>query len=171
MKSGLNIGLVVTLGSLLFFTSFANAANTTCVDGQGKELPVNNAQIVTWKHTTQNQFAARGHAAGVITKLYPDHNGHTHFEITMSGTANETLEVIYNQSFGSLPALAPGMNVDTCGDYITSTAPASGYVASPDGAIIHWIHQSDSPKHPSGYVEINSNVFGYGPGHGGGMPL
>ena len=171
MKSKLNVGLVAGLGSLLFFSWAANAGNLDCVDGKGQPLPVNNAQIVVWKHSTPNQFLARGHAAGTITKLYPDHNGHTHFEITLSQTANETLEVIYNQSFGSLPALAPGMAVDTCGDYITSTAAANGYQASPDGAIIHWIHQSDSANHPSGYVEINNNVFGAGHGHGGGAPL
>ncbi len=165
MNSALGLVMVALVGLSSVFASASPMA--PCLDAQGKSLPVNNAQIVTWKHSTPNQFMARAHAAGVIAKIYDDRNGHDHFQIILSQTANETLEVVYNQSFGSLPALAPGMKVDTCGDYITASAAANGYQPSPDGAIIHWVHQSDSRNHASGYVEINNNLFGHSPGRGG----
>ncbi len=131
----------------------------------GQVLPINNAQILDWKTTTQNQFLARGHIKGVLAHMYPDRNGHTHMEVLLDSTPGHGIEVVYNQSFGPLPTLAPGMTIESCGDYITSNAPTAKYPASPDGAILHWVHRSGG-GHESGYVAVNGVVYGTGNGTG-----
>jgi hypothetical protein len=79
--------------------------------------------------------------------------------------------VIYNEQFGAVPATRAGDQFEACGDYITSNAPSGQYPASPDGAIVHWIHQSPNPKsHDSGYLIVNGvvcgqNAAGAGPKH------
>jgi hypothetical protein len=132
---------------------------------QGQVLPINNAQVLQWKTTTQNQFQARGHIKGVLSHMYPDHSGHTHMEVLLDSNPRHGIEVIYNQSFGALPTLAPGMTIESCGDYITSNAPTGKYPASPDGAILHWVHRSGG-RHESGYVSVNGAVYGTGSGQG-----
>jgi hypothetical protein len=131
-----------------------------CLDNQGQVLPIDNAQVLEWKSSTQNQFRARAHVRGTLVKLYHDKNNHKHFGIQIGDNEGETLEVIYEKSFGPLPDLAPGMIVEACGDYITSSQATSQYPRSPDDAIIHWIHRSNSPHHPSGFVAINDVAFG-----------
>lgn len=134
---------------------------------QGQALPISNQQVIAWKHSTANQFLARAHVVGTLTRLYPDHSGHTHFEIQLAPTPDGTLEIVYNQSFGALPALSPGMTVEACGDYITSIAQSGPYPASPDGAILHWVHRNPSGQgHDSGFLVINGAVCGQGNGSG-----
>ena len=164
MKKTLRMLGVLVLG-LQLLNSQALARNAPdamppCLDERGNTLGVDNADAVLWKTTTPNQTLKRGHIAGIISKLYPDHNGHTHFEAKLGPSANETIEVIYNMSFGQINGLSVGQTVEACGDYITSTAPAGGYVASPDGAIIHWIHMNPGRGHESGFLMIEGTVFG-----------
>ncbi len=136
-------------------------AQVQCVD-HGKNLDIINEQVLIWKEQTPNQFLARARVKGLLTKNYGRRNGHEHFQIQLGKDFNSTLEVIYNEDFGALPELVPGASVEACGDYITSDAPTSQYPASPDGAIIHWVHRSNNEKkHNSGYVIINGKVFGY----------
>jgi hypothetical protein len=145
--------------SLLFsFSALATEALPNCMVGN-KILLVNNAQISNWKRTTANQFLGRGHVRGRLSRVYPAKNRHAHFQIEFAGAARDTLEIVYNLDFGPLPQLAVGMEVEACGDYITSNAPTSKYPASPDGAIIHWVHRTTG-KHPSGYVALDGRVFG-----------
>lgn len=150
------------LGVFLGFFLALNAAATDAVPlckAAGKNIPVNNSQVIQWKSTTQNQFLGRGHVQGRLTGVYPDRNNHAHFQIELSPA--ETLEVVFSYDFGKLPKLALGMDVEACGDYITSNAPTSQYPASPDGAIIHWIHKN--PKnggHESGYLVLDGSVYG-----------
>ncbi len=133
---------------------------------KGVNLQINNAQVIQWKSSTQNQFLARAHVKGSLTRIYPDHSGHHHFEIQLDNNAQDTLEVVYNEGFGATPAVRVGDMVEACGDYITSDAPTSQYPASPDGAIIHWIHNSPNPaSHPSGFLMINGVLYGQGPGN------
>jgi hypothetical protein len=137
-----------------------------CLD-RGQALPVENQQVMTWKHSTANQFLARARVTGTITRLFPDRNGHNHFEIQIAPTSDGTLEIVYNQSFGALPALSPGMSVEACGDYITSIAQSGSYPPSPDGAILHWIHRNPSGRgHASGYLIINGALYGQENGSG-----
>jgi hypothetical protein len=135
-------------------------------------LAVNNAEVIQWKQTTQNQFHSRAHVLGTLTKVFADHSGHHHMEVKIGNGAGDDVEVIYNEAFGAMPALAPGMTVEACGDYITSNAPSGQYPASPDGAIVHWVHKSNNANHPSGYVVIDGvvcgqNAAGAGPKPGG----
>ncbi len=140
-----------------------------CMD-KAKVLPIDNNQVIQWKASTPNTYLARAHVNGPVTRQYPDHSGHTHFEISIGKTAQDTLEVIYNDEFGALPAIRVGMNVEACGDYITSTAQSGPYPPSPDGAIIHWIHKNPRGHgHDSGFIAIDNVLYGQGngnPNHG-----
>ena len=114
-----------------------------------------------WKHNTPNAYLQRARVTGPLRVVYPPRNGHDHFVITI-GNSNEQLEVVYNNEFGKLPPLREGMQVEACGDYITSTAQTGPYPPSPVGAIIHWIHRN--PKgtgHDSGYVALDGVLFGW----------
>lgn len=152
--------------SVLFLFLLAISAQAAglpdCLDNKKMPLPVINAQVLNWKKSTKNLFTARAHITGTVIRLYPDRNNHNHFQIQMGKAADETLEVVYSQDFGALPPVRVGMNVEACGDYITSIAAAQ-YPASPDGAIIHWIHKNPSKKgHPSGYLAIDGVLYGQG---------
>ena len=137
--------------------------------GDPGALQINNDEVLNWKSRTQNQFHARGHVRGELVKIYPDRNGHEHFSIRIGVTEAETIEVVYNQAFGAMPEPELGMSVEVCGDYITSTAPSPGpngqtYPASPDGAIIHWIHGAPQRSgHHSGWLYMNGVLVGYRP--------
>ena len=141
-----------------------------CLSG-GQELNVNNAAVLQWKTSTQNQYRNRGHIQGVLVRDFPDHSGHHHYEVQIGGNPKDLIEVIYNEQFGPVPAAQPGAQFEACGDYITSTAQSGPYPASPDGAIIHWIHKSPNlKKHDSGYLIVNGvvcgqNSAGAGPKH------
>jgi hypothetical protein len=134
--------------------------------GEPGTLTVNNDEVARWKHSTANQFHARTHVAGPITQIYPDRNGHEHFAIDLGH--GETLEVVYNQDFGSVPATRVGMMVEACGDYITSTGSSADpngkiYPASPDGAIVHWVHFAPRRSgHHSGYLVVDGALTGQG---------
>ena len=145
---------------------YATLAAPSCLDLKAREVTAKNEQVLKWKSTTQNQFLSRAHVSGIIENIYPSRNGHDHFQIRIGPNAGETLEMVYNQSFGGLGSLVPGTSVEACGDYITSNAPTQNYEASPDGAILHWIHRSQNPsRHPSGYLILNGTLYGQGPGH------
>ena len=155
---------------ILLISNLSMAQGVTappCLDDSGKPIAINNAQVLQWKTTTNNQFLARAHVQGVVMDIYPDHSGHNHFAIDLTSNPKDGLEVIYNESFGALPAIRVGMMIEACGDYITSDQATSQYPASPQGAIIHWIHRNPSSQgHKSGYVMINGVLYGQGNGNG-----
>lgn len=128
-----------------------------CLTLGNRILPVNNAQVEKYKQSTPNLFLARAHVLGNITKVYPNKNGHNHFQVTLDDAT--TIEVIYNTEFGPLPELIPGTNIEACGDYITSNQDTDQYPASPDGAILHWVHKS-TRVHLSGYLRFNGHYYG-----------
>lgn len=152
--------------SLSFSTGVAFAQTPNCLGQQGQVLAVNDNQVITYKSSTPNQFLARAHIQGILEHAYADKTGHNHFEVKIGPRPQDNIEVVYNQSFGPLPTLAPGMTIEACGDYITSNAPTSRYPASPDGAIIHWVHRSTG-GHAGGYVVVNGVLCGEGSGNGG----
>ncbi len=163
----IGVGLV-SLG--MFLGNLALADNMPACMAAGQSLAVNNAQVINWKNTTQNQFHSRGHVQGKLLKVYPDHSGHHHFEVQIGSNQSDTIEVIYNEAFGAIPTIAAGVDVEACGDYITSNKPAGAYPASPDGAILHWVHQAPNSGHESGYVAINGVVYGQDAGHAAPKP-
>jgi hypothetical protein len=127
----------------------------------GRELPVNNAQVLHWKRTTDNQFRERAHVSGRIVQVFSDRNGHDHFEIQIGKRDEDVIEVIYNQDFGRLPEPAIGMEVEACGDYITSTAQSGPYPPSPSGAIIHWLHMNPKGRgHEPGFLMMDGILYG-----------
>jgi hypothetical protein len=150
----------VFIGLVFAASAFATEATPPCLGG-GKQLTVMNEKVHTWKTTTVNQFLARARVHGTLSKVYPEKNRHAHFEIEFDGGVSDTLEVVYSLDFGKLPKLAIGMEIEACGDYITSNAATSQYPASPDGAIIHWIHRNPKRKgHESGYLMIDGRAYG-----------
>jgi hypothetical protein len=166
----LEIKTVVLLSFLLVATAAKAASAPDCVD-RGVALPIINDQVLHWKTSTPNQFMARARVAGPVTKVYPDHSGHHHFEIQLGAGPADFLEVIFNEAFGAVPAIHAGMQIEACGDYITSTAQSGPYPRSPDDAIIHWVHASPNPtRHPSGYLVIDGVLYGQDTGHAGPKP-
>jgi hypothetical protein len=131
-----------------------------CLDNNHQSMDYNNSQVINWEHSTKDQFHARGFVQGAITKLYRNQTGHTHFAISLGN--GEGIEVIYNDEFGKLPNLQPGMNVIACGDYIT--VGPNAHLPSPMPAIIHWVHLNpgdrDGGRHPSGFLVINNTAYG-----------
>lgn len=124
-------------------------------------LPIDNAQVLAWKTSTANQYLTRGHIQGKLVSAYPDRNGHHHWKVQIGPEATDTVEVVYQIQFGPTPDVHPGQSIEACGDYITSTAPGGGYDASPDGALIHWVHCNPSGHgHDSGYIAIDNNAYG-----------
>ncbi|NDG86040.1 MAG: hypothetical protein EBX52_13505 [Proteobacteria bacterium] len=143
------------------YTVSSAIAAPPCLDANGSEVRAGNQQVLQWKTSTPNQFLSRAHVAGVIENIYPVRNGHYHFQIKIGPGLQDTIELIYNISFGTIPRLVPGSRAEACGDYITSIAPTQNYEPSPDGAIVHWIHRSPNPaRHASGYLEIDGTLYG-----------
>lgn len=145
---------------LCFFTLTAQAESPLCM-AKGQPLPINNEQVLNWKFNSKNAYKNRGNVEGILGKVYKDKTGHRHFQVILGENPRETIEIIYNQSFGKIPteALTPGSRVQACGDYITAKASNGKYRASPDGAIIHWVHKSTS-YHDHGFVMIDDVLYG-----------
>lgn len=151
---------IATIALLIFsFNLFASSEKPACLS-KGKEIKINNEEVLNWKANTKNQFHSRGHVEGTLLYNYPDRSGHYHYQVQIGENNKDTIEIIYNKSFGKISQPALGSRFEACGDYITSNAPGGGYPASPDGAIIHWVHKSNSKSHDSGYVVINGVVYG-----------
>ena len=154
-----NISVIALLATFLTF-GIAQAEQVECLSG-GQSLGVNNNSVLNWKVSTNNQYRNRAHIVGTLLKQYPDKNGHDHFEIQIGAQAQQTIEVIYNEDFGTIPQVQPGAKFEACGDYITSNAQSGAYPASPDGAIVHWVHLSpELGRHDSGFLIINGELYG-----------
>lgn len=153
---GINMKFVALFGILMASACFADTA-PPCLDFNGNVLPQMDQTVINWKETTNNQWKSRAHVTGTVDQIFPDATGHHHFEISMGPDAQDTLEVIYNEGFGATPQIQVGDQIEACGDYVTAY---SGQGASPSGALIHWIHQSDTPKHPDGYLMVNGVLYG-----------
>jgi hypothetical protein len=143
------------------FSVAAWGAAPPCMSG-GRELGLDNNQALSLKKTAPLGQTLRAHVAGQVTRVFSDHSNHAHFEIMIGNAATDTLEVVYSEDFGALPDPSIGAQVETCGDFINSNAPFKSYPASPSGAIIHWVHRSDSASHDSGYVMLDNVVYGNG---------
>jgi hypothetical protein len=148
--------------ALLAFGLQAQAALPQCWSNRTKTvLPVDNQQVLRWKKETKNQFKDRARVAGKVRKIVLDRPTHTQFEVVLGEGPGESIELIYNKSFGALPPIQSGMNVDACGDYITTRG---GRRPSPMGAILHWVHfnpgDRDGGKHEGGYLAIDGVVYG-----------
>ena len=156
-------------GLLMFFLgiqvaeAYPAAAIPPCVDDMSRPLAINNPYVLRLRESTQDQHKDRGFVQGVVTNIYPDRTGHNHFALNLDAHPAGDIEIIYNQEFGRLPQIVPGMTVVACGDYITA-GPRSR-LPSPMGAIIHWVHYNpgdrDGGRHPHGFLYINGQLYGY----------
>jgi hypothetical protein len=96
-----------------------------------------------------------------VVAVYSDKTGHDHFAAQIGKEKGDIIELIYNQDFGVLPDVQPGMKVQACGDYITATAQSGPYPPSPAGAIIHWLHMNPRGRgHDDGFLAINGRLYG-----------
>lgn len=163
------MSLAVAAGA--FLIAFAACADVPpCMDQNLNAMPINNEIVLKWKESTPNNFVRRAHIKGIVipNDAVSDRNSHSHFVIAILGTTQSgPIEVVYSDQFGLLPAIHEGMQVEACGDYITSTGrggPDNEFPPSPVGAIIHWLHKSWQPldRHPSGFLAIDGVVYGYG---------
>jgi hypothetical protein len=159
--------------------SFANegAASAPSYDAVEKTLPIcrdkmktpfrsNNAEVLKWKTSTRNQWQDRGYIIGKLVKVLQQRSSHTHLEVDISengsSDAADHIEIIYNREFGDFQNPVAGQVVAACGDFINSFERAGNYPASPVGAIIHWVHASNTPnKHSHGFVSINGKLYGF----------
>lgn len=142
----------------------SQSSTPDCISGSSA-MPIDNQAVLNLKTSTPNQFLARAHISGTVGQVYADEHGHNHFELLIGSGPTDSIEVIYNISFGNLPTIQTGMSVEACGDFINSDAATSQYPASPDNAIIHWVHRN--PKghgHASGFLDINGQLYGQGSG-------
>ncbi len=136
-------------------------APPVCLDEQNHELTYNNDVVVRWVKTTRNQYRARAHINGTVVKLYARQGSHEHISVQIGTNVTEVIEIIYNTAFGRVERdIEVGSSVQACGDYITSNAPTGHYRASPDGAILHWVHHSTRSSHPHGYLMIDGILYG-----------
>lgn len=164
--------MIVKVAKKLFVTLILVFGNGALADvmpncmASGQTLAVNNSQIIQWKSTTPNEFRSRGHIQGNLLRVYPDQTGHHHYEVQIGANTNDKIEVIYNEDFGAIPEVAPGSTVEACGDYITSNQRSGSLRPSPDGAILHWVHQAPNANHDSGYLAIDGTVYGQEQEHG-----
>jgi hypothetical protein len=163
------IFVYAALSATLAFIGFSQItyADTApdCLDDSGAVLSTMDQQVIQWKTTTQNQFKSRALVQGTVDRVFADATDHHHFEISLGPDAADTLEVVYNLGFGATPSVQVGDSVEACGDYITSYAQGGGYQPSPSGALIHWIHRSDTSKHPDGFLMVNGVLYGQGSGN------
>lgn len=148
--------------SLWFVVQAFGGASPQCFDHK-KELSVNNAQVLDWKARSKNGYKARGHVLGRAVRRYAGKRGHEHFAILIGKNATDTIEIVYNKKFGKMPQLRMGSVVEACGDYITSNKQSGPFPASPDGAILHWVHINlGIAGHEHGFVSVDGQVTGLG---------
>lgn len=136
-----------------------------CLHGPD-ELVVDNEKVIAWKNGTENQFKSRGFVTGRLEGEIRSEGDHFKFIIRIGPRPKDTLEVVYNKDFGSLPPITSETEITVCGDYITSFARGGGYDASPAGALIHWVHynpgtRNSSRLHEHGFIMFDSNLAGF----------
>ncbi len=137
--------------------------NQHCYSGSDI-IEIDNEQVVFWKKAEKNQFRARAHVYGKVSRVFGVRGGdHVHFEIQIGPATRDVLEVVYNTEFGRIQ-VAPGMDAQVCGDFINAFERNGYYSASPSGAIIHWVHERrGASTHDEGFVILEDHLFGHGP--------
>ncbi len=158
--------------SVLFsivFASFSahafleNAKTPVCLDGRS-EISVDNQSALRFKSEEKNGALTRAFIRGRIISAPVRQGDHDRFSISIGSGPRDTVEVIYNVDFGSMPAFSRGDDVVVCGDFINSFAQNGRYKPSPDGAIIHWVHYNPgdrSTAHEHGFIQIETDLVGF----------
>lgn len=153
-----NVAVVVAFG---FLSTSARALEAPPCLSDGRPIPIDNDRVLAFKETTKNQFHARAHIKGKAGVSYPTKNKHLHFPVSIGSDENDTIEIVFNLAFDNVPPIQEGAVVEACGDYITSIAQSGPYPPSPDGAIMHWVHQNPRGRgHEDGYMIVDGVVYG-----------
>jgi hypothetical protein len=166
------LGFQALIATAMLVGRSASAEVPACQD-HGSDLSIDNARVVQLKQTAPLGKTIRAHVSGTVTRVFPDKSNsqgtsHTHFEIKIGEGDKDVLEVVYSEDFGDMPVAPIGAQVEACGDFINAYGKNNGYPPSPSGAIIHWVHRSNSAKHDSGFVVLDQVVYGYGSDRMGG---
>ncbi|HAR42388.1 MAG TPA: hypothetical protein DCS07_07110 [Bdellovibrionales bacterium] len=160
------------LGFILLFTPFQARSEVNafgapdCLKNNVGVLPVMNEQVLRWKKESKNQYKDRALIQGRSVRLIKTTKSHVHIEVQIGDGQKDQIEIIYNKEFGALPKIRGGMSIEACGEYITSREPAGGYQASPNGALIHWVHMNRKPgpgAHEDGFLVIDNVTYGFNP--------
>lgn len=154
MRLSLQALSLVLLG--VFSAANVFAAPPACWSNKDQtNLPVMNEKVLEWK--SRKNFRDRALVTGQLARVVRMRKTHAHFEVQLAREPSAKIEIVYNREFGELPELRSGMQVDVCGDYITTTNSSTG-------AIIHWVHfnpgDRDGGVHEHGYVVIDGVVYG-----------
>jgi hypothetical protein len=136
-----------------------------CVDKDRAQFRSNNEEVIRWKKQTQNQYKDRALVIGTLVGVLLDRSSHLHLQIDLDPAQNrgndDQIEIVYNKSFGAVPAQRPGVVVAACGDYITARDRSGNFPPSPVGAVVHWVHASNNEgKHAHGFLSVNGVVYG-----------
>ena len=132
-----------------------------CMDGR-RALSEMNQEVLDLRTNKPSGYKARALVQGQVEEVYADSGDHLHFSIRIGKAADDRIEVVYNTSFGRMPIPQKGEEVIACGDYIVSTSQNGKFPPSPDGAIIHWVHQSPGKGHDHGFVHMSGVLYGFG---------
>ncbi len=172
----MNAGFGVSrrFGSLVFSavalflvaTSAAWSSPVPCMDGS-EELSIDNEKVVEMKKVAPLGRVFRAYVQGKVTRIFPSRTNsrgtvHEHFEIQIGDSPKDVLEVVYSEDFGDMPSPQPGAEVEACGDFINAYGKNNGYEPSPSGAIIHWVHKSNTSSHDDGFVVMGDELYGHG---------
>ncbi len=134
-----------------------------CFD-QSEVLEVDNERVLRMKAEKPNQYKARAFVEGKVTTNPYLRGEHIRFSIQIGRDTDETLEMVYNIDFGDLPEVRIGDNVVVCGEFINSFKQGGGYPASPDGAIVHWVHHNPGDRdtvHEHGFMMFENGLAGF----------
>ena len=135
-----------------------------CMDNSGSVLPLMDPTVLAWKKSKPLNVPFRAMIQGVFTRVTLDRDTHFQFSIQIGpNPQTDQIEVVYNKAFGPVPSMNVGMKVWACGDFINASQSSGGYSASPDGAIIHWVHLNPGDrgsKHPSGFIYVDDTLVG-----------
>lgn len=129
-----------------------------CLSG-GRDLPVNDSQVLDWETSTRPGFHGRAHVRGPISRLFPDMRGHQHFLVEIGPEPSDGIEIVFDTEYGKIQGLATGGQVEACGDFINTTGE-EGH-GSYTSSIIHWVHDPFGySSHEPGYVTLNGVLYG-----------
>lgn len=81
--------------------------------------------------------------------LPPDNSGERHEKFLLQMSNGSTILVAHNTSRAPVVPIQQGDLVTIHGEYIWNAK----------GGVIHWTHLSDTPNHPSGYIDFNGQRY------------
>lgn len=128
----------------------------------GRNLDINDSQVLEWETSTAPEFHGRAHVSGPITRVFPDLHGHQHFLVQIGPEPTAGVEIVFDTEEGKIDDLAPGEQAEACGDFINTTGE-EGHGAY-TSAIIHWVHAPfRHSSHDPGFVIVNGVLYGMDP--------